>query len=317
MSTHPAKDTDTDLIILTEDETGQRLDKILAQRFTNVHSRTYFQKLIEDHCVLVNGSPVKKRFQPQAGDEIEIQFVITPEIDLTPENIPLDIVYEDDDLIAINKPSGMVVHPATGNWSGTFVNALLFHCKNLLQTGLGDPLRPGIVHRLDKDTSGILIAAKTSKAQQRLIELFSSRKVYKEYLAICLGNPGNRTVDAPIGRHPIHRQQMKVIEGGKPAVSIIQSIAHDEKLSLVQVIIETGRTHQIRVHLKHCGTPVLGDTLYGNPQANAKYGVQRQLLHAYKLRLPHPISGKTLDLTAPIPKDMEEWVAKLNRQQLP
>ena len=304
---------ESDTIIITEEEAGERLDKILAKRFEDKQSRTYFQYLIEEHLVLLNGQPVKKRIKPEVGDEIEIQFVLTPEINVEPENIPLDILFEDEHLLAINKPSGMVVHPAVGHWTGTFVNALLYHCKNLGKN-LGettDTLRPGIVHRLDKETSGILIAAKTSQAHQKLIELFASRQMRKEYLAICLGNPGNANIDAPIGRHPVHRKKMAIVETGKSALSRCRTIAHNDKLSLVRIELITGRTHQIRVHMQHHRTPILGDDTYGTPSSNRKYGANRQMLHAEKLAFVHPITGEKIELTAPLPADMSEFVKSI------
>jgi 23S rRNA pseudouridine1911/1915/1917 synthase len=289
-------------IVITDEEAGERLDKILANRYKEVRSRTYFQYLIEEHKVLLNGLPVKKRHAPQAGDEAEVFFTLTPEIDVKPEAIPLDILYEDDDLIAINKPPGLVVHPAPGNWTGTFVNALLYHCREIDAT---QSLRPGIVHRLDKETSGVLIAAKNSKAQQRLIEMFAGREIYKEYLAICVGNPGQQEINQPIGRHPVDRKKMAILEGGRPALTIVETLAFDGKLSLVKVILATGRTHQIRVHMKSIGTPVLGDSTYGNAQANQKFKAQRQLLHAKLLKLKHPVTSAPLTIEAPIPDDMK------------
>lgn len=305
---------ETNLLIITSDEANDRLDKILAQRYKGIYSRTYFQMLIDQHCILVNGDPVKKRTKPQEGDEIQIQFILTPEIDLIPEAIPLTILYEDDYIIAVNKPPGLVVHPAAGNWTGTFVNALLYHCKQL--SSIDSTLRPGIVHRLDKDTSGVLVAAKTSAAQQKLIELFASRKVLKEYLAICIGNPGNGSINAPIGRHPVHRQRMAVIpENGREAITHCKTLAHDDKLSYVHLILETGRTHQIRVHMQHRGTPVLGDSVYGSQQANAKYGVKRQLLHAHRVSFKHPITGVDLVIEAPIPEDIASIANRLKYTQ--
>jgi 23S rRNA pseudouridine1911/1915/1917 synthase len=300
-----------DRIWIQEEEAGERLDKVLASRFKEIHSRTYFQMLIDEQLVLVNGAPVKKRSKLQAGDEVEIQFALTPEIALTPENIPLDILYEDEYLLVINKPVGMVVHPAPGNWSGTFVNALLHHCRHVscIQEGAGD-LRPGIVHRLDKNTSGALIAAKTITAQQRLTEMFAGREIYKEYQAICVGNPGNVEIAVPIQRHPIHRQQMAVAEPGKgkSALTKCETLVSDGKISIVKVIIATGRTHQIRVHLKHVGTPVLGDPVYGLTQINKKYHLSHQMLHAHVLRFKHPISGKEMEFTAPIPQEMQRII---------
>jgi 23S rRNA pseudouridine1911/1915/1917 synthase len=291
-------------IIITDEESGERLDKILANRYKEVRSRTYFQFLIEEHKVLLNGQSVKKRFCPQSGDEVEVFFTLTPEIDVKPEPIPLDILFEDDDLLAINKPAGMVVHPAPGNWSGTFVNALLHHCRELDAT---HSLRPGIVHRLDKDTSGVLIAAKNSKTQQRLIEMFAGREIYKEYLAICVGNPGNQEVNKPIGRHPVDRKKMAVIDEGRAALTLVETLAFNGKLSLVKVVLATGRTHQIRVHMKSIGTPVLGDSTYGNAQANQKFHVERQMLHAKLMKLKHPITHLPLTIEAPIPVDMKKY----------
>lgn len=301
---------DLDTIIISEEESQERLDKVLARRFSGIKSRTYFQMLIDQQRVLLNGEPVKKRIKPQPGDEVQIHFILTPEIGLSPENIPLDIIYEDEYLIAINKPVGMVVHPAIGNWTGTFVNALLYHCQQL-HVDPQNPLRPGIVHRLDKDTSGVLIAAKTTQSQQRLIEIFSGRKIEKEYLAVCLGNPGNAKIEAPIGRHSTNRRLMSVVESGKPAVTLCKTLGTDGKVSVAEVMLKTGRTHQIRVHMKFHGTPILGDATYGNTQANQKYHADRQLLHAKSLRFEHPITGKPLLLEAPIPADIAIWMKKL------
>lgn len=310
---------ESDTFFIDEAEAGERLDKILAKRYAAIGSRTYFQFLIEEGNVLLDGVPVKKRTKPKAGDEVEVEFVLTPELELIAEDIPLDIIYEDDALLVINKPAGMVVHPAPGHWTGTFVNALLFHCQN----GMGDwgdasasqALRPGIVHRLDKETSGLLVAAKTTAAQQRLIEMFAGRRIYKEYLAVCVGNPGEGEINAPIGRHPVQRKMMAVVpEKGRPALTHFRTLAYDESLSLVSVVIATGRTHQIRVHMKHRGYPVLGDSTYGVPRLNAKYGAGRQLLHAHRLRFAHPLTGAPMDFEAPVPPDMQGIIDKLKKK---
>lgn len=308
---------ENDLIVITPEEEGERLDKILTGRFQQIKSRTYFQDLIERECVLLNGLPVKKRLKPRALDEIEINFVMTPELKLTPENIPLNVVYEDEDILVVNKPAGMVVHPATGHWTGTFVNALLYHCRDSFKPGQfvntrGSYSRPGIVHRLDKDTSGLLIAAKNSIAHERLVEMFASRLIYKEYLAICIGNPVNGEIKNKIGRHPVHRKLMHVVaEGGKDAISTVKSILHNERFSLVNVMIETGRTHQIRVHMKHLGTPILGCPLYGNIQLNKKHGASRQMLHAHYLRFNHPIKNTPLEFKLEVPSDMKALIQTL------
>lgn len=301
---------DSETLFINEEEAGERLDKVLAMRLKEAGSRTYFQYLIEEGKVLLNGEPVKKRVKPKAGDEIEVEYVLAPELTLEAEDIPLNILYEDGSLLVVDKAPGMVVHPATGHWSGTFVNALLFHCRHRIETkGNGNDLRPGIVHRLDKDTSGLIIAAKTGEAQQKLIEMFTNREIYKEYLAVCIGNPKEGVIDAPIGRHPTNRKVMAVIEErGRAAITRYRSISWDERLSLVSVVIDTGRTHQIRVHMKHHGTPVLGDPIYGVPSFNAKLGVTRQMLHAHKLSFNHPITGKKMDFTAEIPSDMQKII---------
>ncbi len=281
-----------------------RLDKLLCTHFPD-HSRTYFQYLIEQGCVLVSGAPMKKRESPKEGDEIEVCFLLTPEISLEAQDIPLDVIYEDEHLIAVNKPASMVVHPAPGHPKDTFVNALLYHCKNLEGT---DPLRPGIVHRLDKDTSGILIAAKNAQAHAKLVALFATRQIEKYYLAICVGVPKEGLIDAPIKRHPTHRKVMAVnLEEGKEAKSICKVLQKNENLSLVEVQILTGRTHQIRVHMKHLNTPILGDPVYGSVSANKKYSPPRQLLHAHRLKFTHPMTGAQLDLTAPLPNDVTSF----------
>lgn len=302
-------ESDTDLLIVSEEEEGMRLDRFLASRFPD-YSRTYFQNLIEEKLVLVNGELVKKREKLELGDEIEVEFAVTPEITLVPEAIPLDIVYEDEYLLAINKPAGMVVHPAVGHWSGTFVNALLYHCTQLKPEGT---LRPGIVHRLDKETSGLLLAAKDEMTQRKLVEAFASRQVEKEYLAICVGHPGNRTMEGKIGRHPTRRKEMTLLkEGGKEAKTRCETIAYNASLSLVRLLPHTGRTHQLRVHMQGIGFPILGDTIYGSASANNNWGAQRQLLHAYRLRFVHPITKLPMVLEAPPPEDISKFIKILS-----
>lgn len=296
---------DTEIIFIEENESNLRLDQLLAARFKGLYSRTYFQKLIEQGLVLINGNLAKKRIVPVINDEIEVEFAAEQTSEILPENIPLNVLYEDDDILVINKPSGFVVHPAVGNWTGTFVNALLYHCKDLNDQKSG--VRPGIVHRLDKDTTGVLIAAKNTYSQVRLIESFSKREVKKLYLAIAIGNPGKQTINAPIGRHRIHRQKMAIIETGREAISSIETLSVKENLSLVQVNIKTGRTHQIRVHLCSVGAPVLGDALYGSKSANERFRVKRQMLHASMLSIKHPRSGEMMEFHAPLPEDFRPF----------
>ena len=310
LSTTLKEKADVEILLVTKEEEGVRIDKLLADRFEG-YSRTYFQYLIENGCVLLNGNRVKKRVEPREGDEIEIFFQITPEISLEAQNIPLNILFEDDDIIVANKPAGMVVHPALGNWSQTFVNALLGHCHQLAPTD--DPLRPGIVHRLDKNTSGVLIASKTSRAHQRLIALFCNRKIEKQYLAVCAGSPKENTLTVSMGRHPIRRKEMGVLDiGGKESVTHFQVLAAKERLSLVLAKPITGRTHQIRVHLKYLNAPILGDEVYGIPSINRHYHVQRQLLHAYRIKIRHPITLTPLEFVAPIPDDIKKMIAQFS-----
>lgn len=287
-------------ILISKEEEGLRLDALLARRFPK-YSRTYFQYLIEQSCVLMGGEIVKKREKPSEGEEIEICFQLTPEISLEPEDIPLEILYEDEQLLAINKPAGMVVHPAPGHYSRTFANALLFHCKSL--SAVPGNVRPGIVHRLDKETTGVLLAAKTHEAQMKLVALFASRSIRKEYLAICIGTPTEGKISAPLARHPKRRQEMAVLPEGREAISIVKVLEKRGALALVHLELVTGRTHQIRVHLKHLGHPVLGDPVYGSSAMNKKHGVQRQLLHAHKISFIHPFTSKPLTIEAPIPKE--------------
>ena len=292
---------------VTEDEAGIRIDKVLLNRYKDMQSRTYFQFLIQNNHVLVNNNPVKKQFKVKVKDNIEIHFALTPDLNLEPQSIPLNIIYEDSNILVVNKSAGMVVHPAPGNWTGTFVNALLYHCNLTKEQFANDSHRPGIVHRLDKDTSGLLIAAKDAKTQQRLIESFATRNISKEYLAICCGNPGDGEIEAPIGRHPYERKLMCIRkEGGRHSISRYQTLATDGKISAVKIQLITGRTHQIRVHMKHIGFPVLGDSTYGNVQLNKRYNAKRQLLHAYSLELFHPISGEKLIFKASFPEDIKK-----------
>lgn len=300
---------DAETLMMTAEEAGKRLDKVLAERYPDAHSRAYLQWLIEENHVLLNHKPVKKRVKVAAGDRVDVCFVLTPEIELKPEKIFLDIIYEDEAIIVVNKSAGLVVHPGAGNWTGTFVNGLLYHCKKLPE---GETLRPGIVHRLDKETTGLLVAAKTAEAQHKLVELFSSRRVYKEYIAVCVGNPGKGTVDAPIARHPVHRQKMAVVEGGRRSVTHYETLKYDVSLSLVKLVLETGRTHQIRVHMKQIGFPVLGDPVYGSSAMNQKFQLGRQMLHAAKLIFPHPVTGKEMVLEAPVPDEMAKVMARLS-----
>lgn len=298
-------------ISITEDIANIRVDLLLKELFPS-HSRTYFQYLIENQAVLLNGNGIKKKDKAKVDDFLEVRFLKTEEICLEPQEIPLSIIAEDDHFIAINKPQGMVVHPAPGHHDQTFVNALLYH---FTQLPLDDTLRPGIVHRLDKDTSGILIAAKTREMHQALVALFAERKMKKEYLAITCGTPKVGFVDQPIARDLHKRQQMCIChERGKTAYSTIEVIAENGPLSLVKVLPTTGRTHQIRVHLKSVHTPILGDPVYGLSGMNAKYGIDKQCLHAYQLSFIHPFTNNPVVLKAPLPKEMRNFFPESSQQ---
>lgn len=310
--------------VVSELEAGQRLDVLLTQHFEGKLSRTYFQKLIKEGSVELNGQIVKKCCCPAVGDLVKLCQKQAEELLLIPQNIPLSIIYEDEVMIVIDKAAGMVAHPAPGNWSGTFVNALLYHCQNLSQNFANSPVlvdafRPGIVHRLDKDTSGVLIAAKTVEAQHKLCLQFAERKVYKEYLAIAIGEVEERgSIEAALGRHPTQRQKMAVLpdDKGRAARTHYERIGYTSALSspglsLLKIILETGRTHQIRVHLRHIGFPLLGDALYGNSEINQKLVVPRQMLHARCISLCHPLSGQKMHFSAAIPPDLAAFFPSL------
>ncbi|MEX0962088.1 MAG: RluA family pseudouridine synthase [Simkaniaceae bacterium] len=280
-----------------------RLDVWLQETFLDF-SRNYFQNLIEKKAILLNGKEPKKRSLVQKGDVVSVSFFKTENISLLPEPLPLEILFEDEHLIAVNKAVGMVVHPAKGHLQGTLVNALLHHLGSLPDNNL----RPGIVHRLDKETSGIILVAKTELMQRKLSELFKKREIKKNYLAIAIGRPSQNRIDLPIGRHKIHRKMMCIREDGKEALTEIEVLGFHNGLSLLKVNLLTGRTHQIRVHLKAVNTPLLGDSLYGVQ----KYNAIRPLLHASELQFNHPFTKEALSLSAPIPSDLRHWIKILS-----
>jgi len=289
-----------------------RLDAWLAEEEPEL-SRARWQTLIQENRVTVNGESVKRNHKLHAGDRVEWTIPEPVSTEVLPEDIPLNILYEDPHMIVINKPSGLVVHPAAGNETGTLVNALLHHCTDL--AGIGGEIRPGIVHRLDKDTSGVMVVAKNETAMNELSRQFKARETGKEYIALIWGTPAPTlgTIKAPIGRHPIHRKKMAAnVRNGRDAVSHYEVIESFGKASLIRVKIETGRTHQIRVHMAHLKHPVIGDTLYGRTH---KSGLQapRQMLHAAQLQLTHPHSGEKMTFTAPCPKDMETLLKQLRK----
>ena len=281
---------------------GMRLDHFITEQVPHL-SRSRLQALIKDGHIKVNGQLARTSVKLRTGDKIEFDEPEVIASTTEAEDIPLAVLYEDDDLIVINKPAGLVVHPAVGHSSGTLVNALLHHCDEL--SGIGGVERPGIVHRLDKETSGCLVAAKNDLAHQALIAQFSGREVTKIYLAIAAGKFPRREglIDAPIGRHRVHRQKMAVVKDdqGREARTGWKVLAEVPAGTLVQCTLHTGRTHQIRVHLKHLGHPLLGDTVYGKPA-----GFARQMLHAWKLGFTHPRTGAPVQCVAPVPADFLE-----------
>jgi 23S rRNA pseudouridine1911/1915/1917 synthase len=295
---------------LSVTEKHDRLDAFLANQISDL-SRSRIQDLIREHFILLNGKPAKPRDSIHPGDEISIVIPeAVPDI-ASPQDIPLDILYEDEHLIVLHKAHGMVVHPAPGNPDGTLVNALLHHCKGKL-SGIGGVERPGIVHRLDKDTSGCLVIAKTDPAHQGLATQFSERSTMEKiYLAVTNGIPlkTKDTIFTHIGRHPVNRQKMAVITppAGKTAITDYEVIAPDQatKTALVLCHLHTGRTHQIRVHLQHIGTPILGDPIYTKKHP---LPTPRLLLHAWKLSFNHPVTREKLSFTAPPPQDFSPWL---------
>lgn len=297
----------SELLIVSKEDLFCRIDIFLSMKFSD-YSRTYFQHLIENQHIKVNGVPVKKREKLFPGDRVEIDFHSKEPLNASPQEIPLNLLYEDEYLLAINKPRGLVIHPAPGHPSNTLVNALLYHYKNLERQ---DPIRPGIIHRLDKDTSGVILIAKTSQAHERLSLAFKDRQIHKEYLALCLGNPGTRTLQNRLGRHPIYRKKIALLEQGKEAISCIETEYYHNGYSLVKILPLTGRTHQIRVHLQSIGCPVIGDPLYGSERVNRKLDVATQMLHAHILRFKHPFNDTTMTLSAEIPQDMIELKKRL------
>jgi 23S rRNA pseudouridine1911/1915/1917 synthase len=292
-------------LTFTLDRRVPRLDTFLAGAHPDI-SRSRWKQLIEAGHVALNGSPVRKPNTPLApGDELACHLPDPEPVGLVATDIPLDILHEDADLIVLNKPPGLVVHPAPGHAADTLVNALLHHCTDL--QGIGGELRPGIVHRLDKDTSGVLVVAKNEQAVAALVAQFSAHTVEKDYLALVWGVPKKPagTVDLPIGRHPVHRKKMAIAERGRNALTRYETLAAGPLAALLRVRIETGRTHQIRVHLAHLGHPVVGDAVYGRARRGLPDDLEipRQMLHAHVLKIAHPRTRAPLAFTAPPPED--------------
>ena len=289
---------------------GERLDKFLAAIYP-AQSRTFFQKLIKDEQVTVNEQTEKSNFRLQAEDIVTVQIPPAVSVEILPEDIRLDILYEDDDVLVVNKPKGMVVHPSAGHYSGTLVTAVLFHCRDSL-SGINGEIRPGIVHRIDKDTTGSLIVCKNDESHMKIAEQIKAHTVTRRYRGIVNGivKEDSGTVTGAIGRHPTDRKKMAINErNGKPAVTHFKVLERLKRHTYMEFELETGRTHQIRVHMASIGHPLLGDTVYGG-EKNA-HGLQGQTLHAMTIGFIHPATGKYLEVTAPLPEYFENLLQKL------
>ncbi len=300
-------------VIVENEEKNQRIDAYLAKKYEDM-SRVAVKRLIDEEKILVNNKKTKASYKVQENDEITIEEETPKEIELKAQNIPLEILYEDNDIIVVNKPKGMVVHPANGNPDGTLVNAVMAICHDSL-SGIGGEIRPGIVHRLDKDTSGVIVVAKNDKAHINLSEQIKNHKVEKTYLALVKGfvKENEATINMPIGRSTSNRKKMAVTKSGKQAITHFKVIkrykTHKQDYALLEVKIETGRTHQIRVHLSQIGYPIVGDSTYSN--GKNEWGIEGQCLHAKSLKFKHPITGKEMYIEAKLPQYYEELLREL------
>ena len=301
---------ETKKIIVNEGNVGKRIDIFVPMIEKNI-SRSMVQKLIEQKNIRVNNKEMKHSYKLKLNDEIELTIPEAREIDLKAQDIPLKVIYEDDDIIVINKPKGMVVHPANGNPDGTLVNAVMNICKDSL-SGIGGEIRPGIVHRLDKDTSGAIIVAKNDKAHIGLSEQLKNHEVKKTYIALVRGiiKENEATINMPIARSKKDRKKMDVDKDGKEAITHFKVLGrYQNKYTLLQINLETGRTHQIRVHLSHIGYPIVGDEVYSN--GKNEWNVSGQCLHAWKLEFMHPVTGKKISLEAELPEYFKEIIKEL------
>lgn len=297
-------------IIVKENKENKRLDSYIAEEKSEL-SRTTIKRLLENAQILVNGTKQKASYKPETGDLIQINMPELCKTELVAQDIPVPVIYEDKDIIVVNKPKGMVVHPANGNPDKTLVNAILAMCKDSL-SGIGGEIRPGIVHRLDKDTSGLLIVAKNDLAHINMSKQIQDRQVIKKYIALVRGivPEDEATIDMPITRSKKDRKKMAVDKDGKNAVTHFKVLKRYDKYTLLELKIDTGRTHQIRVHMSYIGHPVVGDTTYSN--GKNEFGIEGQMLHAKYLEFKHPITGETLKLEAPLPQYFENVLKKLD-----
>ena len=305
-----------ELILLPEEESiGERADKYLAVQLPQ-YSRSFFQKLFKDDQIQIQNTPIKASYRITGEEEIALTIPDAQKPDIVPENIPLDILYEDQDLLVVNKPKGMVVHPAHGHYSGTLVNALMYHCKDSL-SGINGVLRPGIVHRIDMDTTGSLIVCKTDMAHKVIAAQLKEHSIHRCYRAIVHGviKEDSGVIDAPIGRNPTDRKKMAINEqNGKRAVTHFKVLKRFRQFTYIECELETGRTHQIRVHMKYINHPVTGDEKYG--RKCAMMDTQGQCLHAYQLTLVHPSTHQKMTFTAPLPDYFETLLEKLRREDI-
>jgi 23S rRNA pseudouridine1911/1915/1917 synthase len=309
---------ETKVATVGESQAGLRIDRALSEIFPE-HSRSTLARLVEEGHVRLDTQHIRKTsHRVEAGQTLTVDFPSATASTLASQDLPITILFEDDDLVVIDKPAGLVVHPAAGHPDETLVNALLFHVKDL--SGIGGELRPGIVHRLDKDTSGVMIVAKHDEAHRRLTSEWNTDRVRKEYLALVYGTPRSDrgTVEAPIGRDPRDRKRMAIVEGGRAAITDYEVVERLRGVSLVRCRLRTGRTHQIRVHMKHLGHPIVGDPVYSGPQwrgipdkklQRALASMERQALHAARITFPH--RGETVTVEAPLPEDMKDLLAAL------
>ena len=299
------------LLRASEESKNQRLDAFLASSLDGL-TRSQATRLIESGEVAVNGRAVSKSYKLAGGEDIAVTLPEPEPVEAVPQDIPLDVVYEDADVIVVNKPSGMVVHPAPGHPDGTLVNALLYHCAGTL-SGVGGALRPGIVHRIDRDTSGLIIAAKNDAAHQYLSAQLADHTLARTYECIVVGElrEDRGTVDAPIARHPTDRKRMAVVAGGREAVTHWEVIARYPGYTHVRCRLETGRTHQIRVHMAYIGHPILGDTVYGAKKEVP--GLTGQCLHAVGLRFLHPRTHEVVELSCPLPEEFTRMLQKIRK----
>ena len=300
-------------ILLQADQAGERLDVFLTRQQPQL-SRSHIQKIIAAGEALVDGQPKKANYKLTAGEEVVFSLPDAVPVKILPEVLPLDILYEDHDIIVVNKARGMVVHPAAGVTSGTLVNALMAHCRDL--SGINGELRPGIVHRLDKDTSGVMVAAKNDKAHLDLAEQIRTKAAHRRYWAIVHGNIKEEegVIHGAIGRHPVDRKKMAIVsEHGKSATTKFKVLERFGDYTLVECTLLTGRTHQIRVHMTHIGHPLVGDPKYG--VRKSPFAIQGQALHSISLTLTHPQTGEVMEFTAPVPEDMEKILRALRMKK--